>query len=182
MSRSQPDALVHYRYSLQVRYSRSSYVWMSVVSWIHVQPTGNSNDTLLAAVEQDWHSGSWLDTSACCHDDGLPPKPCISIMSPWSKPEQKHRQRDRGGLRQNVLRSLKWYSGLFSEGFVRCHDEQLSLSSFSQCVTCECDKIPEYHFQNGFASTLSFPYYDIGPSAQPEMHFMYLFCFVFLWC
>lgn len=71
-----------------------TYVWMSA-GWMQVQPAGNSKDTLVPAVEQDRHSGSWALASPCCHDDGLPPKPCISIISPWSEPERARVRRQR---------------------------------------------------------------------------------------
>lgn len=69
------------RKSLCVKYK----LMQSYRSCMQVHAPGSSMDKLPPPTEQDKHDDAWLAFSACCHDDGLPPKPCISITSPWSK-------------------------------------------------------------------------------------------------
>jgi len=73
---------------------------MSAPLWLQVQPNAAKPNAAAPAptVEQDGHGGSWVAASACRHGDGPPPKPCISIMSPWSEARGGEREKGGGGL------------------------------------------------------------------------------------
>lgn len=72
-------------------------------SCVHVQLAGSSTEALLPPVEQDRHDDIWLVHSPCCHDNGLPPKPCISTISPWSARAKRRKARQRKKKKQTWI-------------------------------------------------------------------------------
>lgn len=77
---------------------------------MQVQPAGSSTEALLPPVEQDRQDDMWLVHSPCCHDNGLPPKPCISIMSPWSTRAWEWNRQKRGRARERETGKKRWIS------------------------------------------------------------------------